>query len=144
MQGRIQIQGVRLRREREETKVVAELAWENQVVSGEAREEGASTVRLAALATVEAMNRLLPEGYRLSLEGIEVIHLRQNDAIVVHVALLHLGRREDLAGSTFLVGRHPLEIGAEAVLDAVQRRVEGVLGGQKPVPRGEAEDRLGL
>ena len=144
MQGRIQLQGVRLRREREERKVVAELAWENQMVSGEAREGGASTFRMAALATVEAMNRLLPEGYRLSLEGIEVIHLRQNDAILVHVALLHQGRREDLTGSTFLAGRHPLEVGAEAVLDAVQRRVEGVLGGQEPVRGGDAKDRLGL
>ncbi len=127
MQGQIRVQGICLKKEREGKKVVAELAWKDQVVSGEAREEGASTFRLAALAVVEAINRILPEDYRLSLEGIEVIHLRQNDAVIVHVAFLHRERREDLVGSTLLLGRHPLEVGVYAVLDAAQRRVEGVL-----------------
>jgi len=99
------------------------------------------SVRVAAMATVEALNEYLDPDYGLTLEDVAIINLGAHEVAVVALSLLTPRRKEEtLVGATAV--RHDLlETVVKATLDAVNRRL-GRLGARRRKARskGELED----
>ena len=109
--------------------VEVNLDMEGLVASGFGNVIGDDTMRAAGVATCEAVDRLLPDGYELSLAWVELFK-RTDDTgeghavINVAVELRTLGRAhpETLLGAALV--HHDVEVAAvRATLDGLTRRL---------------------
>ncbi|MCL6471213.1 MAG: hypothetical protein K6T91_00155 [Firmicutes bacterium] len=82
-------------------------------------------LRLVALATIKAVEQLIPDSYCLSLEDITAISLGRDMAVIVSIAILSISEEETVIGCAFVKGDQRETI-VKAVLDAVNRRL-GIL-----------------
>lgn len=79
-------------------------------------------LRAIALATVDALNKYLEAGVRLSLEDVRVSPLGERRAVLVGLELKAGGKPEALLGACY-EGEDPNFSVALATLDAVNRRI---------------------
>jgi len=117
--------GVRLERGPERVSVTVSLGHDGAVLTGRADRAGGEgqTVPVAAEAALEAIRQVAPGRARWGLEQVIVQPMVSGQAVVAHILLEAEGTSEHLVGSA--LGRQgPLEeAAAEAVLDAVERRL---------------------
>ncbi|MDQ7844078.1 MAG: hypothetical protein QN141_06260 [Armatimonadota bacterium] len=130
MAGRLRIAGVRLERGPGRVSVTVSLGHDGAVITGRADRAGGEvqTVPIAAEAALNAVRQVAPGRARWGLEQAMVQPLAGGQAVVVHILLeTEEGASEHLIGSA-LGRRGPLEeAAAEAVLDAVERRLSGLV-----------------
>ncbi len=107
--------------------------------------EGASSrmqsIRVAAIATVEALNEYLDPDYGLTFEDADIINLGGHEVAIVALSLFTPRRKEETLIGATAVKHELLETVVKATLDAVNRRL-GRLGARrrKSRPKGEWED----
>lgn len=80
-------------------------------------------MQVAAEATLEALRQIAPPGPRWSLEQVSVQSLLAGQAVVAHILLETEGATEHLIGSALSRAGPLEEAAAEAVVDAVERRL---------------------
>jgi len=123
--GRLRVVGVRVERVSGRVAVVVSLGYDGAVVTGRAdRATGETqTIQVAAEAVLEAIRQVAPGQTRWGLEQVAIQPMLGGPAVVAHILLEAEGTSEHLIGSA--LGRSgPLEeAAAEAVLDAVERRL---------------------
>lgn len=104
-----------------EIRVRVRLGGRKDVYVGKRRGTGAGVVelRLAVEATLEALEKAVPDGPRLQLAGVKSVHAFDADAVLVSL------RVDGPAGKSLLgcvpVGASPGRAAATATLDAVNR-----------------------
>ncbi len=87
-----------------------------------------SQERLVAQATVQAVSRLLGDGLAVELAGVEESRIGSSAVILTHLVLLRRRSETHLVGSA-LVGSDTLEATVFAVLDALNRILPVLTGG---------------
>jgi hypothetical protein len=79
-------------------------------------------IRLVALATLNAVEKMVPDNYTFSLEDITAINLGKDMTVIALIAILGIEGYETYAGCA-LVREDEREAIVRAVLDAVNRRL---------------------
>lgn len=109
--------------------MAVELARDGRTAQGsaEAAEGEQAALFAAAAATVSALNRLLPEPWRLRCEAAVLQSVAQREAVIVQLHLRSEEVEERLVGSA-VTDRIPEEAAVRAVLNAAERRTAPLLG----------------
>ena len=123
--GRLRVVGVRVERAPGRVAAAISLGYDGGVVVGRADRPAAETqiAQVAGEAALDAIRQVAPGQTRWVLEQIAVQSLLAGQAVVAHVLLETEGSPEHLIGSA-LSRSGPLEdAAAEAVVNAVERRL---------------------
>lgn len=122
---RLALRQVSVRTERHRVEVRVSLADGHCHLSGAAYGPGSGShpLRLAADATLEALDPEL--GTRADVEHVAVLHLGPHQVALALVALLGDRGREQTVSGSALVRADQTEAVARAVLDALNRHVDG-------------------
>lgn len=123
--GRLRVVGVRVERAPGRVAAAVSLGYDGGVVIGRADRPAAETqiAQVAGEAALDAVRQVAPGQTRWVLEQIAVQSLLAGQAVVAHVLLETEGAPEHLIGSA-LSRSGPLEdAAAEAVVNAVERRL---------------------
>jgi hypothetical protein len=105
-------------------KVTVVLEHNNSVFegTGEGPASKIGRIRLVALATLNAVEKIVPDSITFSLEDITAINIGKDMAVITLIAILGIEGYETYAGCA-LVREDEREAIVRAVLDAVNRRL---------------------
>lgn len=122
---RLRIAGVRVERQAGRVGVTVSLGHEGGVVTGQVdRPAGdAQTPSLAAEAALDALRQIAPPQTRWALDGTVTRAVAVGHAVIVEVILETEGGEEHLIGSALSTFGSLEDAAAQAVLDAVERRL---------------------
>lgn len=123
--GRLGVVGVRVERAPGHVAVTVSVGYDGGVVTGRAGRQAveAQPVQVAAEAALDVVRKIAPAPARWALEQIAVQSLLAGQAVIAHVLLETEGSSEHLIGSALSRSAPLEEAAAEAVLDAVERRL---------------------
>jgi hypothetical protein len=111
-----------------EAQVRIVLAWNDVPYDGDSigSSDGAARPRLVGEATLRAVERIIGDGTHLDLSGVATTDLGTARVAIAEVRLE--GSLDSLVGSAVIRENDPAKATARAVLDAVNRRLELMLG----------------
>lgn len=123
--GRLRVVGVRVERTPGHVAVAVSLGHDAGAVTGrfDRPAADAQAVQVAAEAALDALRQVAPSGTRWALEQVSVQSLLAGQAVVAHILLETEGAPEHLIGSALSRAGPLEEAAAEAVVDAVERRL---------------------
>ena len=122
---RLRILGVRVERHAGRVAVAVSLGSDGEVATGQVDRPAADAEapHVAAEATLEALRQIAPVRTRWALEHAVVSAMTAGQAVIVDVVLEVEDREEHLIGSALSRSAPLEEAAAQAVLDAVGRRL---------------------
>ena len=97
-------------------------------------------MRMAGSATLDAINRSVPEGHYFTLEGAVVVSAAGRDVALATVTYLMGPDNQELLAGAAVIYRDPVEAIIRASLDAINRKT-GWLPLRKPIG-GDVNDQL--
>ena len=108
-------------------RIQVEIRGGGRRVIGEATEriDAPDPFRTAAIATIDAIGKLVGQSAEFQLEDTQVFGMGTRKIVVVVVNCLTQDREEVFSGSSF-VGTHLVESAARATLDALNRRIHNI------------------
>ncbi|MBI5030028.1 MAG: hypothetical protein HZB51_05840 [Chloroflexi bacterium] len=108
-------------------RIQVEIRGGGRRVVGEAIEriDAPEPFRTAALATIDAIGKLIGQSLDFQLEDAQLFGMGTRQIVVVIVNSFVQDREEVFSGSSF-VGAHPIESAARATLDALNRRIHNI------------------
>lgn len=108
----------------DDTRVTVRLDWADRAFHGHAVGGAAERVRLAAEATLDAVNQIVDNAIDLELMAVATTEVGEAS---VALAQVRFDRGDILVGSA-LLGEHDRRLAAvRAVMDAINRRLEPLL-----------------
>ena len=129
--GRLVLTSLKVEIVADATEVHVDLMWGPEMLSGSSR--GPRDARrqgpLAAEATLAAVAQACTDGVSVSLHHLETVRVGAREVCMASLLFLGRGHRERLLGSA-LVDADPHEPAVKATLDAVNRRLPLLVGGQ--------------
>lgn len=111
----------------EQKRIRVTIQGASLTVVGQAQEklENPMPFRTVALATINALEKLLNHTIDVRLNHAETFRLGSHEILVIVVTSTIDDREETFVGSSF-VGGHPMESAARATLDALNRRIHNL------------------
>jgi len=103
-------------------EVVLEYEGEEYAGSEQGPTSKSGNLRMVAMATLAALEKMIHSKHSLALEDITALNLGRDMAVIVSIAILSLRGDENLAGCALVKGDERETI-VRAVLDAVNRRL---------------------
>lgn len=112
----------------EEARVTVVLGWDDKAFEGEASgaHDDASRPRLVGEATLRAVERVAEGRIMLDLTAVGTTNLGESQVAMAQVALDQ--GPDGFVGSALIREADPSKATARAVLDAINRQLESVLG----------------